>query len=63
MLEMPELWDNCQGKLLERSRNSPRERSALQSTKLKAVGELKTSLTSVMEMQILEFALKIFCIA
>ena len=35
MLEMPELWDTCQGKLLTGNGTSPRERSLLQSTKLK----------------------------
>jgi hypothetical protein len=47
------------GYLLRRAANSgtsPRERSVLQSTKLKGVGDLRSALTSVMEMQSLEFA-------
>ena len=51
MLEMPELWDTCGGELLTGSGTSPRERSVLQSTKLKGVGDLKRVLTSDMEMQ------------
>ena len=49
---MPESWN----KLLTGTRISPRERSVLQSTKLKGVGDLKSILTSGMEMQGLEFA-------
>ena len=57
MLEMPELWDTCQGELLTGSGISPRERSMLQSTKVKGVRDLKNALTSSdMEMQSLEFA-------
>ena len=56
MLEMPDPRDSCQGKLLTGSQTSPRERSVLQSTKLKGVGDLKTALTSDMEMQSMEFA-------
>ena len=40
MLEMPELWDTYQEKLLRVGRTSPRKRSVLQSTKLKGVGDL-----------------------
>ena len=38
MLEMPEPWDTCPGKLLTGSGMSPREGIVLQSTKLKGVG-------------------------
>lgn len=37
MLEMPELWDKCGGKLSTGSGTSPRERIVLESTKLKGV--------------------------
>lgn len=37
MVEMSEPWDACQGKLLTGSRNNPRERCVLQSTKLKGI--------------------------
>lgn len=43
-LEMSESWDTCQGELL--SDCSPGERSVLQSTKLKGIGDLKSVLTS-----------------
>jgi len=56
ILKMPELWDTCQGELLRGSGTSPRERSVLQSTKLKGVRYLKSMLTSDGEMQNLEFA-------
>jgi hypothetical protein len=56
MLEMPEPWNTCQGKLLTGNGPSPGERSLLQSTKMKGVGDLKSTLTSDMEMQSLEFA-------
>jgi hypothetical protein len=55
-LDMPDLWDTCPGKLLPGSATSPRERSLLQSTKLKGAGELKNTLISNMEMQSWEFA-------
>ena len=48
---MPELWDTCGAELLTGSGASPRETSVLQSTKLKGVGDLKSVLTSDMEMQ------------
>lgn len=63
MLEMPEPWDTCQGKLLTGKGTSPRERSVLQSTKLKGVGDLKRVLTSDMELQSLELAQLVFCLA
>ena len=64
MLEMPESWDTCQGELLTGSGTSPRERSVLQSTKeVKGVGDLKSALTSDMEMQSLEFAQLVFGLA
>ena len=53
-LQMPQLWDTCQGELLTGSRTNIRERSILQSTKLKGVGYLKDILTIDMEMQNLE---------
>lgn len=56
MLEMPEPWDTFWGKLLPENGTSPRERSVLQSTELKGVGDLKSVLTSDMEMQSLEFS-------
>ena len=54
---MPEPWDTRKGKQLIGKRTSPRERSVLQSSKLKGVG------TSDMEMQGLEFAQLVFCLA
>jgi hypothetical protein len=42
---------------------SPRERSRLQSTKLKGVGDLKHVLTSDLEMQSLEFNRLLFHLA
>jgi hypothetical protein len=47
----------CQRELLARSGISPRERSVLQSSRLKGVGNLKSTLTSDIVMQNLEFAL------
>lgn len=44
-------WDTCQGKLLTGSGNSPREKSVLQKTKIKGVGDLKSILTPDMGMQ------------
>jgi hypothetical protein len=60
---MPELWDTCQGELLTDSGTGPRERSVLQSTKLKGIRELKSALTSDMEMQSLEFTQMVFSLA
>lgn len=57
MLEIPEPGDTCPGKLPTGSGNSPRERSVLQSTKQKAVGDRRSTLTLHMEMQSLEFIL------
>ena len=51
MLEMPESYDTCQGKLITGSGNSPRKRSVLQSIKLKGVGDMRSVLTSDVEMQ------------
>ena len=42
MLEMPEPWDTYTVELLAGSRTSLRERSVLQSTKLKGAGDLKS---------------------
>lgn len=47
-------------KAANREWNSPKERSVLQSTKLTGVGDLKSVLTSDMEMQSLEFVQLIF---
>jgi hypothetical protein len=63
MLEMPELWDTCQGKLLTGSGTSPSERSMLLSTKMEGIGELKYALTSDMETQSLEFSQLVFSLA
>jgi hypothetical protein len=57
---MPESCDTCQGELLTGYGTSLRERRMLQSTKLKGVGDLKTS---DMEMQILECAQLVFSLA
>ena len=58
MFEMPKLWNICQGKLLTG------KISLLQSTKMKkGVEDLKTALTSDMEMQSLEFAQLVSCLA
>jgi hypothetical protein len=46
MLEMPEPWNTCQGKLLIGKRTSLRERIVLQSVNLKGVRNLKSILTS-----------------
>jgi hypothetical protein len=42
MLEMPEPWDSCQGKLLTGRSIGPRETRLLQSTKMKGTGDLKS---------------------
>lgn len=57
MLEMSESWETCQGKLHKGCGTSSGARSVLQSIKLKGVRDLKSTLTSDMEMQSLEFAL------
>ena len=49
--------------LLTGSGTGPREITVLQSTKLKRVGDLKTALTSGMEMQSLEFTQLFFGLA
>ena len=63
MLETTEPWDSCQGKLLTDTGTSPRERSVLQSTKLKGVGDLKSILTPDLEMQSVKFAQLVFGLA
>ena len=63
MLEIPELWDTCQQELITERRTSPRERSMLQSTKLKGVRDLKGVLISDVEIQCLEFAPLVFGLA
>ena len=50
-LDMPDLWDTCLGKLLPGSAISLRERSVLQSRKLKGAGDVKSILISNTEMQ------------
>ena len=47
----------------ERCTTNPRERSVLQSTKLKGVGDLKSALTSDMEKQSLECVLLVLGLA
>ena len=59
MLEMPESWDTYQGMLQTGCETSLKERSGLQSIEMKGVGGLKSLLTSDMEMQRLEFALRL----
>jgi hypothetical protein len=53
---MTESLENCPGELLTGSGTSPRERSMLQSTELKGIGDLKSVLTLDREMQRLGFA-------
>lgn len=60
MLEMPESWDTCLGKLQTWCGNSPRLRNVLHSTKLKEVGAMKSTLMSDMEMQSFEFIQLVF---
>ena len=60
MLEIPESWDTCQEELLTGCGTNLRERNVLQTTKLKIVGDLKSTLTTDVEMQNLEFALLVF---
>jgi hypothetical protein len=55
MLEMPEPWEIYNDELLAGYRNNPRQRSVLQSTKLR-VGDLRSVLTSDMEIYGSEFA-------
>jgi hypothetical protein len=63
MLETPEPWDMDSEYLPTGSGNSPGERSVVQSIKLKEVGNLKSTLTSDMEVQSLEFARLVFSLA
>ena len=60
MLETPELWDTCRGELLTGSGSGPRDRCVLQSTKLKGVEDLKSTLTSDKDMQNFQFAQLVF---
>lgn len=55
MLDIPDSWDNCQGKLLIGSGTSSGLRHVLKSIRLKEVGVLNSALTSNMEMQRLKF--------
>ena len=57
------LWNTCWGKLLTGSWNSPREQCSLQSTKMKGVRDLKSALTSDMDIQNLEFIQLVSCLA
>jgi hypothetical protein len=59
MLEVPGL-DTCQGKLLTGNRTHPRERSLLQSTKMRGVGDLTSTLTSDIKILSLKLAHLIF---
>jgi hypothetical protein len=60
---MPEQWDTCRQKLLTRSENNPKERTVLQSTKLKGIGDPKSILISEMEFKRLELAQLFFSLA
>lgn len=62
MLEMPESWETCRGELLTGRGTSPRERSALQSTKLRGVGDLKNALTADVRLH-LEFVQVVLSLA
>lgn len=55
MLKMPVLQDIYQGQLIKECGTSPTERSMLQSTNLKEVGVLKSTLTSDMTCRIWSF--------
>ena len=55
--------DTCSEKLLIENGTRPRQRSVLQPTKLNGVRDLKSILTSDMEMQSLEFAQLVFVLA
>jgi hypothetical protein len=55
MSEMAELWDTIKESCPTGIGTSTRERSVLQSSKLKGVRDLKNISTSDMEMQSLEF--------
>lgn len=56
MLEIPELWGTCQGKVLTGRGTSPRETSLWQSTNPEGVKGLKNTWMSDMEMHNLECA-------
>jgi hypothetical protein len=49
-------------KVANREQNPPKRRKCVQSTELKRVGDLKSPLTSAMDMQSLEFAQLVFCL-
>jgi hypothetical protein len=63
MLEMPESWYICQGKLQTGYEISPRGRSMLQSTKMKRHRDLKSLLASDLKKKSLEFALLVLRVA
>lgn len=63
MLEMPKPWDTCQGELVTGSVTNTKEKSMLQSTKLKGFGDLKNALTSNTDMQNLEFVQLVLSLA
>jgi hypothetical protein len=63
MLKMPEPRDTCRRKLLTGSGTSPGEKFVALNKDKKGVGDLKTALTSDMEIQSLEFAQLVSCFA
>lgn len=60
---MPESWNNCQGELRKGHRSRWRERSMLQSAKMKGFRVLKSMLSSGMEMQSFKSELLVFHLA
>lgn len=62
VLERPESCDICQRELQTVWKRSEREQCAA-DVKLEGIGNLKSPLTSNMEMQNLEFALQCYCLA
>lgn len=60
---MPEPWNTCQGKLFTESGANPREGSVLRLTKMTGFGDPRSILMSDMEIQSLEFAWTVFCLA
>jgi hypothetical protein len=65
MFKMSELWAICWGKLLTGNETSPEKKKEVVAVNKdeNGVGGLKTALTSVMEMQSLEFAQLVSCLA
>lgn len=62
MLERSESWDICQAELLTEYGTNPEERNVLQSIKLKGLGDLKSTMTSDMEIKSLVLAHLVFLI-